>query len=47
MVIDPVFGVEVDPKHAATQTVYQGRRYYFCSFLCKSMFEREPEKYVS
>jgi YHS domain-containing protein len=33
---------------SATATVqYEGRTYYFCSQLCKSMFEREPEKYVN
>ncbi len=26
--------------------VVQGRTYYFCSELCKRLFEREPRKYI-
>jgi YHS domain-containing protein len=39
--------MDVDPRKAAAKTVYQGQTYYFCSSLCKSMFDREPEKYIS
>jgi YHS domain-containing protein len=30
----------------ALQYTYQGKTYYFCSALCKTMFERDPEKYI-
>lgn len=46
MVKDPVCGMAVNPQHAAVSIQYQGQTYYFCSQLCKTMFEREPEKYV-
>lgn len=46
MVIDPVCDMKVDPQHAAASFEYKGQVYYFCSQLCKSLFERDPEKYV-
>jgi YHS domain-containing protein len=46
MIKDPVCGMTVNPMSAAASFQYQGQTYYFCSQLCKTMFEREPEKYV-
>lgn len=46
MVKDPVCGMTVNPQHAAASIQYKGHTYYFCSLLCKSLFEREPEKYL-
>jgi len=46
MTKDPVCGMAVNPQRAAASAQYRGQTYYFCSPLCKSMFEREPEKYV-
>lgn len=46
MVIDPVCGMEIDPKTAAGKSEYQGQTYYFCSSGCKQAFDKEPEKYV-
>ena len=43
---DPVCGMTVNPQSAAASVQYQGHTYYFCSKLCKTMFEREPEKYI-
>ncbi len=43
---DPVCGMTVNPQHSTISQLYKGQIYYFCSPLCKSMFEREPEKYV-
>lgn len=43
---DPVCGMTVNPQHAAASFQYQGQTYYFCSQLCKTMFERELEKYA-
>ncbi len=44
--VDPVCGMEVDPKKAAATSQYQGETYYFCAPGCKEMFEKEPQKYV-
>ncbi|MGH7836074.1 MAG: YHS domain-containing protein [Candidatus Binatia bacterium] len=45
MVKDPVCGMNVDEKKAAGTTVYKGKTYYFCAAVCKTRFEKEPEKY--
>lgn len=42
---DPVCDMSVNTD-AALHSTYQGQTYYFCSPLCKSLFDREPEKYV-
>ena len=47
MTKDPVCGMAVNPQNASASAQYKGQTYYFCSQLCKSMFEREPEKYVT
>jgi YHS domain-containing protein len=44
-VVDPVCGMEVDPKTAPSAT-YKGQTYYFCSADEKAKFEKDPEKYV-
>ena len=46
MTKDPVCGMTVNLQHAAASIQYKGQTYYFCSPLCKTMFEREPEKYI-
>jgi YHS domain-containing protein len=46
MVIDPVCGMEIDPKTAAWKSDYQGVTYYFCSQGCKKDFDKEPQKYA-
>ena len=43
---DPVCGMTVDRSKALTATV-GGRRHFFCSEHCKSVFEAEPERYVT
>jgi YHS domain-containing protein len=47
MVIDPVCGMEIDPRTAAGKSEYQGKTYYFCSVGCKKAFDKEPQKFVS
>jgi YHS domain-containing protein len=47
MVKDPVCGMQVDPQKAAAQSVHNGQTYYFCSMICKGVFDRDPEKYAS
>jgi YHS domain-containing protein len=46
MEIDPVCGMEVDPKTATNKSNYQGKTYYFCSSEDKKAFDKEPQKYV-
>lgn len=45
MAIDPVCKMKVNEAVALRYT-YQGTTYYFCSPVCKALFERDPEKYI-
>jgi YHS domain-containing protein len=46
MEIDPVCGMEVDPKNAAGSHEYKGTTYYFCSTGCLEDFKEDPESYL-
>lgn len=46
MEIDPVCGMEVDPKTATDKSVYMGKTYYFCGPADKQAFDMEPQRYV-
>ena len=46
MEIDLVCGMEVDPKTAEYSSIFQGKKYYFCSPGCKRDFDKEPNMYV-
>ena len=46
MEIDPVCGMEVDPKTAEWKSEYKGQTFYFCAPGCKQDFDKEPEKYI-
>ncbi|NOH02611.1 MAG: YHS domain-containing protein [Chloroflexi bacterium] len=46
MIKDPVCGMTLSESNAKAKLVYRGQTYYFCSMLCKHLFEREPQKYV-
>jgi P-type Cu+ transporter len=43
---DPVCGMTVAPENAAGTSVYQGRRYLFCSPSCLARFQATPEQYI-
>ncbi len=45
MTVDVVCGMKVN-EETALRYAYQGKTYYFCSPVCKTLFEREPEKYI-
>ncbi len=45
MTIDLVCEMKVN-EATSLHSVYQGKTYYFCSAMCKAMFERDPEKYI-
>ncbi|MHB8054880.1 MAG: heavy metal translocating P-type ATPase [Candidatus Aminicenantales bacterium] len=46
MAIDPVCGMTVREDTAPGFSDYGGKRWYFCSLVCKKKFDADPEKYV-
>jgi membrane fusion protein, copper/silver efflux system len=47
---DPVCGMEVainKAEKAGKKSVYKGIRYYFCSDECKTLFDKNPDRYVT
>ena len=46
MVIDPICKMTVDESSAAGKSNYNGNTYYFCSPMCKTSFDKNPEQYV-
>jgi len=46
MVKDPVCGMEVDEKTAASKSIHESKVHYFCSTTCQSEFNKNPEKYL-
>lgn len=44
---DPVCGMSVDKAAAKGKSEYKGSTYYFCSEVCKTLFDKEPEKYLA
>lgn len=46
MARDPVCGMQVDEKHAAGRSEYEGKTYYFCSSGCKAAFDKNPGRYA-
>jgi YHS domain-containing protein len=46
MVTDPVCKMTIDEKTAPAKSDYKGQTYYFCAQICKTKFDKEPEKYV-
>lgn len=45
-VVDPVCGLQVDPREARFTSTYQGQTYYFTDPDCKRMFDEDPAAYV-
>jgi Cu+-exporting ATPase len=46
MATDPVCGMQVDEQTAAGSSVFEGRKFYFCSTGCKGKFDANPPGYV-
>jgi YHS domain-containing protein len=46
MTTDPVCGVRIDEQESEFQTMFAGRKYFFCSEDCRKEFENEPEEYL-
>jgi len=45
MATDPVCGMNVE-ENTPFVTNYDGNKYYLCSEVCKSSFEKSPQKYL-
>ncbi len=46
MAKDVVCGMEVKEDEAAASSLYLGKKYYFCSPVCKIKFDENPEEYL-
>ena len=46
MAKDLVCGMEVNKDEAAGSSLFKGQEYYFCSPVCKTKFDENPEKYL-
>lgn len=46
MAKDLVCGMGVKESEAAGASTYKGKKYYFCSSMCKKKFDENPELYV-
>ena len=44
---DVICGMLVATSSTQIKELYQGKTYYFCSELCRSLFLREPERYMA
>ena len=44
--IDPVCEMKVDLQNPPFKIPHRDKTYYFCSDVCKHLFERMPEKYI-
>jgi len=44
--LTPVSEMKVDPQNPPFKILCQGKTYYFCSEVCKHLFERVPKKYI-
>lgn len=43
---DPVCGRQVDPEHAAAESIRGNHHYYFHSTACRDRFEESPDRYI-
>lgn len=43
---DPVCNMEILVSAETVQYEYRGRVYYFCTTLCRVLFENDPEEYI-
>ncbi len=46
MAKDPVCKMDVNEKTAKFKSEYSGKTYYFCAANCKTIFDKNPAKYV-
>lgn len=43
---DPICGMDVS-EDTQYKTQFKEKTYYFCSIVCKNVFEKEPHRYSS
>jgi len=43
---DPVCSMDINPESAHPVHAYKGRTYHFCAENCRSVFAKNPEKYL-
>jgi YHS domain-containing protein len=46
MTIDPVCGMIMEERKPEFQTMFAGRKYFFCSEECRKEFEEQPSDFV-
>jgi Cu+-exporting ATPase len=46
MAKDVICGMDVDENKAAGVSEFRGKKYYFCSTVCKQKFDETPEAYI-
>ena len=46
MAKDPICGMTVDEKAAKWTSLYNGKKYFFCSEKCKLTFDTTPKKFA-
>ncbi len=46
MAEDVICGMDVNENEAAGVSEYRGKKYYFCSTMCKTKFDANPELYI-
>lgn len=44
--IDPVCGMEVEPRRSKLVSVHKGHSYWFCAEACRKAFEADPDRYL-
>lgn len=44
---DPVCGMQIEETEAVGKSDYLKQIYYFCSEVCQTKFDEEPEKYIN
>ena len=44
--MDVVCNMEINEKTAKWKSEHKGKTYFFCSPMCKQIFDRNPEKYI-
>ena len=46
MAEDPVCGMDVDEKTARFKSEHMGKTYYFCDQACKTVFDKNPMRFM-
>jgi Cu+-exporting ATPase len=46
MTTDPVCGMRIDEAEAVATARFEARTFYFCSELCKTRFDADPERHA-